>query len=130
MERSVNTIWPMRRWQLFEFEDQAWLPAFLRDSVTDILRYYLSTAQPYAPAAACLRTLLMATGCTSIVDFGSGAGGPLGVGHLVDGACGRGQDREPTRVVEQGADGRVDDGLPLRLSSSGDRKSTRLNSSH
>lgn len=67
----------MRRWQLFEFEDQAWLPAFLRDSVTDILRYYLSTAQPYAPAAACLRTLLMATGCTSIVDFGSGAGGPL-----------------------------------------------------
>lgn len=72
-----HQAWPAQRRQLFEFEDQAWLPAALRDSLTDILRYHLATSRLYEPAVARLRAALEASGCDQIVDIGSGAGGPI-----------------------------------------------------
>lgn len=70
----------MARAHLFEWEDQPWLPADLRDIVTDHLRYAFS-----APRAANMRETvadilegpLRRSGATRIVDVCSGGGGPL-----------------------------------------------------
>ena len=70
----------MRRFHLFEWEDQPWLPRVFRDFMTDQLRYTSNEAMrtPVNEAiAARLKTLLDATGSRSIVDLGAGAGGPL-----------------------------------------------------
>lgn len=71
---------PLRRFQLFEWEDQPWLPAVFRDFITDHLRHNLS--QPLrAPInrviAARLSRVLARTGARRIVDLCSGGGGPL-----------------------------------------------------
>ena len=70
----------MRRLQLFEWEDQPWLPDVFRDFITDHLRYTHSEKmrQPVNRAIAeRLAALLTRTQSTQIVDLCAGAGGPV-----------------------------------------------------
>jgi hypothetical protein len=66
----------MKRLQLFEIEDQPWLPAAFRDAI----RRYLAAAWKMTPLphlwAKRLMSLLDSTGLDQIVDLGSGSGGP------------------------------------------------------
>ena len=66
----------MGRLHLFEIEDQAWCPRWLRDAMTDYLAAAHRAAQPYRIAADVLEPVLRRHGTTEIVDLGSGAGGP------------------------------------------------------
>src|SRR5262245_12415348 len=70
----------MRRVQLFEWEDQPWLPRVLRDFMTDHLRYTHSEAmrRPVnAAIAARLADVLVRSRASQIIDLCSGAGGPM-----------------------------------------------------
>lgn len=70
----------MRRMQLFEFEDQPWLPWWVRDAITEHLsRVFLSQAVTplHAAMAEQLTGPLTRSGASHIVDLCSGAGGPL-----------------------------------------------------
>ena len=70
----------MRRMQLFEFEDQPWLPGWVRDALTDHLAQ-LFTAPAVAPLhdvlAEHLGDLIDHDGSDRVLDLCSGAGGPL-----------------------------------------------------
>lgn len=67
----------MNRFHLFEFTDQSWLPASLRDLNTEFLQEALVLGQDfYGPAAELLTRVLKATGARKIVDLCSGASGP------------------------------------------------------
>ena len=70
----------MRRLQLFEWEDQPWLPRVFRDFITDQLRFTHNEAMR-APVnreiARRLADLARATGATRIVDLCAGGGGPI-----------------------------------------------------
>lgn len=68
----------MRRFQLIEIEDQRWCPAFVRDALTDYLRWMMDRFSPYAVAAPILAQALGALGETEIVDLCAGGGGPWG----------------------------------------------------
>ena len=69
----------VRRRHLFEFGDQAWLPAKLRDAMTS----YLATAYRITPLprlwAKQLAQVLAECGLDEVVDLGSGSGGPISV---------------------------------------------------
>ena len=70
----------MRRIQLFEFEDQRWLPWWVRDAITAHLAHvFLSQAvEPLHEAMAeQIAGLLTRSGAAHIVDLCSGSGGPL-----------------------------------------------------
>lgn len=70
----------MRRVQLFEWEDQPWLPRVFRDFITDHLRYTHNEAMraPVNVAMATrLASLLARTQTTQIVDLCAGGGGPV-----------------------------------------------------
>jgi len=70
----------MRRYQLFEWEDQPWLPVVLRDYLTDHLRFFLGSdqARPLHQAiASILFRSMQKLGTREIVDLCSGGGGPL-----------------------------------------------------
>ena len=70
----------MRRFHLFEWEDQPWLPVVFRDFITDHLRYFLTQKmrQPVNQAIAeRLKPLLARTDNNQIIDLCAGAGGPL-----------------------------------------------------
>lgn len=70
----------MRRYQLFEFLDQAWLPARLRVAATAYLRA-AHAATPFPGLwAEKISRVLEDCGRDQIVDLGSGSGGPM---HLV-----------------------------------------------
>jgi hypothetical protein len=66
----------MRRVQFIEIHDQPWFPSSLRDGVTDALQFGFDLVKAYAPIAPLLQTALNSTGSRSIVDLGSGGGGP------------------------------------------------------
>lgn len=66
----------MRHMHLFEFHDQAWFPAPLRDAVTDMLQFMFGVARLYAPIVPRLLNALEHSGSRSFVDLCSGAGGP------------------------------------------------------
>jgi hypothetical protein len=70
----------MRRIQLFEWEDQPWLPSVFRDFITDHLRYTHNEPmrEPVNRAIAeRLAALLARTNSSRIIDLCAGAGGPL-----------------------------------------------------
>jgi hypothetical protein len=67
---------PMRRFQFFEFHDQEWFPASIRDQITDALQFGLNLSRAYAPIAPLLERAIAATGSRSIIDLCSGGGGP------------------------------------------------------
>jgi hypothetical protein len=70
----------LRRLQLFEWEDQPWLPTPIRDFITDHLRYTSNERMRHPVNLAMaerLMTLLRKTGQRRIVDLCAGGGGPL-----------------------------------------------------
>ena len=70
----------MARHQLFEWEDQPWLPRVLRDYLTDHLFLYLSSDEAgtlHSAIAGILRPALDRLRTDRIVDLCSGGGGPL-----------------------------------------------------
>lgn len=81
------------RLRAFEFEDQPWLPSWVRDEVTDHLsRLFLSDeVRPLHEAMADrLAGMLERSGGSHVVDLCSGAGGPMpAVLPLVSEALGR-----------------------------------------
>ncbi|MDB5201510.1 MAG: hypothetical protein JWQ27_919 [Ferruginibacter sp.] len=62
---------------LFEFEDQSWFPAALRNSMTDYLRYLFNTLNLYQPVTTLLADALRESGAERIVDLGAGGGGTI-----------------------------------------------------
>lgn len=66
----------MKRVHLFEFEDQPWLPSFLRNAMTA----YLASAYTIAPIprlwANEIAKVIQQTGFQQLVDLGSGSSGP------------------------------------------------------
>ncbi len=70
----------IRRLQLFEFEDQSWLPPWLRDEMTEHLsRMFMSPkVEPiHVAMTEELSALLARTNTTEIMDLCSGSGGPI-----------------------------------------------------
>jgi hypothetical protein len=66
----------MKRVQLFEFEDFAWLPAAIRDGQTDYFSFGAQlSSQPYEAFARKLGEAMAATNDNTIVELGSGGGG-------------------------------------------------------
>lgn len=66
----------MRRIQFIELHDQRWFPSTLRHEITEALQCGSEILRPYAPISALLQRALDAAQCCSIVDLGSGSGGP------------------------------------------------------
>jgi hypothetical protein len=67
----------LRRFHLFEIEDQPWCPATVRDLATDYL-HFIQTALPLHRAITpFIRQTLNGAGTTRIVDLCSGGSGPL-----------------------------------------------------
>ena len=67
----------MRRYQLFEFLDQPWLPDPFRSAATRYLAAAYATTPFPALWAAMLVRILEECGIDRIIDIGSGAGGPM-----------------------------------------------------
>jgi hypothetical protein len=74
----TSALIQLRRFQLFELEDQAWCPESLRSAITDFLRTLMEWFRPYAGAAPLLARVLTQLGETEVVDLCSGGGGPWG----------------------------------------------------
>jgi hypothetical protein len=66
----------MKRFQLFEIGDQAWLPNSIRDALTDYLQFVTNRTQPYAPIVPQLAHALAQTTARQIIDLCSGGAGP------------------------------------------------------
>ena len=66
------------RLHLWEFHDQPWCPRGVRDAITDLLQWTLTAVHHYAVAVPVLVAALRRTGATTVVDLGSGGGGPWG----------------------------------------------------
>lgn len=64
------------RLALPELADQSWWPQWARDAMTGYLHAIIVRARPYALVVPRLASLIRETGCTTIVDLCSGAGGP------------------------------------------------------
>lgn len=70
----------MRRRQLFEIEDQPWLPSWVRDAMTEHLSgVFVATAVAplHVAVAERLAAVLERAGTDHLVDLCSGSGGPL-----------------------------------------------------
>ncbi len=67
----------MKRKQLFEFEDQSWFPAFLRNYLTDFLQFISNRLDIYKAITPMLSELVRKEGSQTIVDLASGGGGGL-----------------------------------------------------
>ena len=65
----------MKRIHLFEFEDQEWIPSFLRDYITDFLSHLSNQLDIFKPIVPILGKALESSTEKTIVDLGSGAGG-------------------------------------------------------
>ena len=67
----------MSRFHLVELEDQAWMPALLRDLATDVLHFNQTVIDQAAPIAPKILEMLEKTSATQVVDLCSGGSGPL-----------------------------------------------------
>lgn len=67
----------MTRLHLFEFQDLPWLPASVRDMITDLLGMTIEVGRLYQPALEKLAAALQTTGDRLLLDLCSGGGGPL-----------------------------------------------------
>lgn len=65
------------RLHLFEFEDQEWFPAFLREGMMDNLTFFFQLTGAYNNAIPLLQKALKESRTSRIIDLCSGAGGPL-----------------------------------------------------
>ncbi len=64
------------RVQLFEFNDQAWVPAALRDAIIEALSRTLAWGGILHGLVGPFREFLEASGATEVLDLCAGAGGP------------------------------------------------------
>jgi hypothetical protein len=67
----------MRRFHLFELEDQGWFPATIRDLATDYLHFMSNAGALHRGMLPYIEEALRAGGTTHIVDLCSGGSGPL-----------------------------------------------------
>lgn len=67
----------MGRIHLFEFEDQAWFPDFLRNYMTDFLHFLANKTNMFVPIVPEITSLLEKSGTSTLIDLGSGGGGGL-----------------------------------------------------
>ena len=67
----------MARIHLFEFEDQAWFPSFLRNYGTDFLQFLANKTKMYKPVVPLLEKALKSSKSNHIIDLASGGGGGL-----------------------------------------------------
>jgi len=67
----------MKRLHLFEFEDQPWLPSFLRNAMTAYLASAYTITNIPALWAEEISKVIQATGQQELVDLGSGSSGPI-----------------------------------------------------
>src|SRR5687767_12348119 len=67
----------MKRYHLFEFEDQDWFPDILRRNMLDYLRFAITLTRVYDPVVPLLQRLLPAGQPAAILDLCSGAGGGI-----------------------------------------------------
>jgi hypothetical protein len=67
----------MTHLHLFEFQDLRWVPRWMRNLLTDYLRYASQVVQVYRPAATILRSVIQTTGMRHIINLCSGGGGGL-----------------------------------------------------
>ncbi|PSR56713.1 hypothetical protein AHMF7605_26075 [Adhaeribacter arboris] len=67
----------MGRIHLFEWEDQPWFPAFLRNYGTDFLQFLANKTRMYQPILPILARGLTKSKTNQILDLGSGGGGGL-----------------------------------------------------
>lgn len=67
----------MKRIHLFEFEDQKWFPAFLRNYGTDFLQFLSNKTGMYKPIIPLIEETMRKTNTETIIDLGSGGGGGL-----------------------------------------------------
>ena len=63
----------------FEFEDQPWFPRFIRDSMTDYLRFLFRKLNLYKPVLPVLKDALTKSNSNHILDLCSGSGGAVEV---------------------------------------------------
>jgi hypothetical protein len=73
---SISTGDRVKRYQLIEIGDQAWLPNSVRDALTDYLQFMTYHTQPYAPIVPQLERALEQANTRQIVDLCSGGAGP------------------------------------------------------
>jgi len=66
----------MRRFHLFELEDQDWMPTVIRDGVTDYLRAAIQLGDTYGPIFSVLAGALQQSGSERVIDVCAGGGGP------------------------------------------------------
>jgi hypothetical protein len=67
----------MKRRQLFEFEDQEWLPRRFRRYLLEFLQFQITSDRVYAPVIPLLKDALVKARCRRILDIGSGEGGTI-----------------------------------------------------
>ena len=67
----------MKRRNAFEWEDQPWFPSFLRQYMTDFLRFILQKGNLYQPITSILIEGLQQAKSNTVVDLCSGAGGAV-----------------------------------------------------
>ncbi len=67
----------MGRVHLFEFEDQQWFPAFLRNYGTDFLQFLSNKTKMYKPIIPVIEKGLKKSKTDQIIDLASGGGGGL-----------------------------------------------------
>ena len=80
----------MKRYHLFEFEDQTWFPDVLRKNMMDFLRFAISLTQIYDPIIPLLQQILPKGQPPHLLDLGSGGGGGItGVQQKLSAALGQ-----------------------------------------
>ena len=66
----------MRHWHLIEIEDLPWLPASVRNLLTDFLTFLSTRLHIYRSVRPLLEEVLAKTGTRQVIDLCSGAAGP------------------------------------------------------
>lgn len=67
----------MRRFHLFEFEDQPWFPEILRNFGTDFLRFLANKTNMYQPVIPLIGEAFEQCKTEQIIDLASGGGGGM-----------------------------------------------------
>ena len=70
---------PLGRLHLFEFNDSAWAPAALRETVVETLSRTLAWGRILKRLVGPFREFVAATGADAVLDLCSGAGGPAAI---------------------------------------------------
>ena len=74
---STYDLNKMGRIHLFEFEDQKWFPAFLRNYGTDFLQFMSNMTKMYKPTVPIIEKVLKKSKTNQIIDLCSGGSGGL-----------------------------------------------------